>query len=629
MPLDPTYMGTIQDVQGPTISVRLDHETPSGLTFIKGFPFRIGQMGSFVRIPMGYLDLYGIISKVGASAVPPRLVEIDPDGVERQGYRWLTVELVGEALRAGEFQRGISNFPTIGDPVHLVTQEGLVKVYGRPSEPPFIRIGHLANAESIPALVDVDRLVTRHCALVGSTGSGKSTTVAGLLNALSDSDGYPSARVLLFDLHGEYAAAFGNHARVLSINPDATQGELPLRIPYWAMSFDELLPLILGEINDKDRAQIVTRITEMKRASLEKVARNGVTQASLTVDSPVPFSIHQFWFDLYCEVNATHTVSSGGNQSRSTWALETDPGGRPLEAGDPLKVLPPRFRGIKSLKNDQDKVYLSGSNLQLGRPLELLASRLRDSRFNFLFRPDPWLPDVDGTPREDLDTFLAGCLGGKTAIRILDLSGVPPMVVNDIIGVLLRILYDALFWARNLSEGSRERPLFVVLEEAHLYLGSDHATRRAVASVQRMVKEGRKYGVGTMIVSQRPSEIDPTILSQCGTLLAMRLTNAEDRSRVVSVAADNLTGLLSMLPILRTGESIVVGEAVQLPTRAFIDAPPSDRRPSSEDPLVYSPDIPGGWNTRSGGPENYMDVVQVWRQQSPRSPRLVHEKERM
>ena len=185
--------------------------------------------------------------------------------------------------------------------------------------------------------------------------------------------------------------------------------------------------------------------------------------------------------------------------------------------------------------------------------------------------------------------------------------------------MLLRVIYDALFWGRNLAEGGRERPLLLVLEEAHAYLGQGDDGPAAKA-VRRIAKEGRKYGIGAMIVSQRPAEIDSTILSQCGTIFAMRLANSADRSHVTSAASDNLEGLFSMLPILRTGEAIIVGEAVHLPVRALINPPAANRRPDSADPVIFQTAGPGGWN-RTKEPQNYKDVVSVWRRQNPRSPR--------
>ena len=158
--------------------------------------------------------------------------------------------------------------------------------------------------------------------------------------------------------------------------------------------------------------------------------------------------------------------------------------------------------------------------------------------------------------------------------------------------------------------------MLFVLEEAHAYLNSENQGS-ASSAARRIVKEGRKYGLGAMIVSQRPSEIDPTILSQCGTIFAMRLANATDRSHVTGTVSDNLEGLFNMLPALRTGEAIIVGEAVHLPLRALIDAPTKNRRPDSHDPKVYDPDSEGGWN-RPKQPENYARVLHKWRSESPR-----------
>ena len=225
-----------------------------------------------------------------------------------------------------------------------------------------------------------------------------------------------------------------------------------------------------------------------------------------------------------------------------------------------------------------------------------------------------------GTER-DLDTLMEDWLGGPQPISILDLSGIPVSILTNLIGVLLRIVYDALFWARKLVEGGRLRPLLIVLEEAHVYVGQGD-TGPAASAVKRIAKEGRKYGIGAMIVSQRPSEIDSTFLSQCGTIFAMRLANATDRSHVKSAVTDNLEGLFSMLPILRTGEAIIVGEAVHLPVRTLVEPPPANRRPDSSDPLIYNEEGTGGWD-RPRAKSDYTDLVAVWRKQEPRSSRMV------
>jgi len=608
MPSDPTFLGTVEDVRGASVSVVLSEETLSGLTFINGAGYRIGQVGSFVRIPLGLVNLFGVVSQVGAGAVPERLADSEPFG-----RRWMTVQLVGEGKRFGKFQRGLSQYPTVSDPVHLVMEQDLAKIYGRPDEPQAIAIGQIASSESIPALVDLDKLITRHSAIVGTTGAGKSTTVAGLLNTLTDPLRFPSARVIILDIHGEYSNALRDRATVFRVNPDPARFERQLNIPYWAMTSDELMPITFGVLGDTERGAVLEELTKKKREALVHLANPPISVDQVNADTPIPFSLHKLWFDLHCLVNATHTAQQAA-QVPGTMAFEESSPGVPLQPGDALAVIPPRFRSIQ-----QGQVWLSQYPLRISRPLEGLASRLRDTRLDFLFRPGPWLPDVRGKCNQDLDTLLADWLGGERPVTILDLSGVPSSIVNPLVGAVLRIIYEAMFWARYLSEGGRERPLLVVLEEAHVYLGKE-VEGPAGAAVRRIAKEGRKYGIGVMLVSQRPSEIDTTILSQCGTLIAMRLANSSDRQHIAGAVSEHLQGLLDMLPILRTGEAIIIGEAVHLPVRAMITPPAEDRRPDSSDPVVYQTSGPGGWN-RSQEAQNYGDVISVWRRQNPRSPR--------
>ena len=612
MPRNPTYLGTVQDVQGATVSIVLDENTASGLVFISGYGYRIGQIGSFIRIPIGFTDLFGIVSQVGAGAVPDSIAEDQP-----YGHRWLRVQLVGEGQRSGEFQRGISQYPTINDEAHLVTEQDLARIYGQSDSPSFVRVGHIASAESIPALIDINRLVTRHSAVLGTTGAGKSTTVASILASLSDPVQYPSARIIILDIHGEYHAALRDRAIVFRVNADIGLGEKQLFIPYWALRFEELLGVTPFQgIGDTDRAALVDKVKELKYSSLEKQERSGVTADTVTVDTPVPFSIHRLWYDLHRQVCSTHTAQSS-NQSRCTEAVEKDSDGKPLE-GDIMAIQPPKYRPIT--QGGPGRVYLSSSPLNIRKQILATESLLRDTRYNFLFRPGPWCPqpdhnNPDAQPDKDIDALLESWVGNDEPITILDLSGVPASILMDLVGVLLRLLFDALFWARHLPEGGRRRPLLVVLEEAHAYLGTGNKGSASIAA-KRIVKEGRKYGLGAMIVSQRPSEIDPSILSQCGTMFAMRLANTNDRSHVTGTASDNLDGLFTMLPTLRTGEAIIVGEAVHLPLRAFIDAPAENRQPDSQDPKIHDPNAQSGWNHEKTS-EDYSRVIEKWRSENP------------
>jgi uncharacterized protein len=616
-----TYLGSVQDVSGTNIRVAMVNDSLSGLTYVNGEGYRIGQIGSFVKIPIGYNYLFGIITQVGAGAVPENQMSNQP-----YGNRWITIQLVGEGNRTGEFQRGISQYPTISDEVHLVSEEDLKRIYGQPDKPYFVNVGHIAGAESIPALIDVNKLITRHSAVVGTTGSGKSTTVASILNALSDIQKYPSSRILVFDIHGEYGQALKDRANIYKINADKNEGsvEKELYLPFWALSFDELCEISFGKFNnEKDQNVVLERILQEKLKSLIKYPKIGIDKDTLSIDSPIPFSINHLWYELYTQTLGKFYPDKEG----SPLAYETNVDGTEIK-GNPITAVPPIFKKINTNKANGDRVqHPVETPLSNSQQLHSLGSKLRIPRFDFIFKPGDWTPDEDGKTKQDLDSLLKGWIGSDKPITILDLSGVPITILNTIIGVLLRIVYDGLFWARNLSQGGKERPLLLLMEEAHNYLNSDGS---ALSIVQRIVKEGRKYGIGTMIVSQRPSEINSTILSQCGTFFALRLTNSTDRSHITSAVSDNLEGLTGMLPILKTGEAIILGEAVKLPMRTIIKAPSKDRRPDSQDPVVFD-EIdtdeslrPGGWGNKMEPEPNYEEFVEAWRAQNPKVKRVIN-----
>ncbi len=625
-----TLIGTVQDVNGTSVSVKLSRNQSTGLNFVDGQGYRIGQVGSFVRIPIGYVDLFGIVSQVGARSVPENLKDAEPEG-----YRWLTIQLIGEGYKKGKFQRGISQYPTVEDEVHLVSEIDLAKIYGEAGhQNHMVRIGHIAGSESIDALVDINKLVTRHSAIVGTTGSGKSTTVASLLNSLSDINKFPSARIIVFDIHGEYGKALKNRANIYKINPEYNNlNEKSLRIPFWALNADELLQVTFGNFGDNSKSKniVLEKILDHKIQALKKYPKSDLPLETLSVDSPVPFSLNQLWYELYCLEFGTYYSDNGKTPIEANWAYEKD--GTNDIKGDPSKGIPPKFKKVKNVQGDPEKINYLPNLLNIKAQLENLGAKLRIPRFDFLLNPGEWTPELDGKVDKDLDDFVKDWIGTEKPITILDLSGIPSSVLNDIIGVCLRIIYDGLFWSRNLPEGGKERPLLVVMEEAHSYL-NDNFEGLASSIVQRIVKEGRKYGIGSMIVSQRPSEINSTILSQCGTFFSLRLSNNTDRSHIKGAITENLDGLTDMLPILRTGEAIILGEAVKLPMRTLIEAPPKGSRPDSQDPVVCSelpPDISfnltGGWDAPKQTNEKYDRFVETWRKQNPKVAKSLKEEE--
>ena len=587
---DPTFLGTVSAVSGATVSVQLSQSVASGLSIIEGRTYRIGQVGSFVRIPQGYQDLFGVVSEAGAR-----------DGLEVQDAdrpstgRWMQVQLVGEAL-AGVFERGISQYPNIGDSVHLATEGNLARIYASDGFGQVV-IGTLSSAESILARIGLNELVTRHSAILGSTGSGKSTTVASLLRSITDvSPGieYPSARVLMLDVHGEYSGALSDVAEVFSVDPEDNESEL--LIPYWALNTNDLIEFLTGGVEGPRETAFTDKIFELKVQVAESVDFPGVERSSITVDTPLPFSLKQLWYDL---IDFEVTTYEGENRDEPAR----------LTAGDPEQLVAPTYRphGLGS-----KGPFINTQAIGIRRQLNLLRSRMLDRRYDFLLHPGPWEPNLGGEVERDVDDLLTGWIGGPKAITILDLSSVPSTVLERLVGSILNIVYEALFWSREKSEGGIDRPLLVVMEEAHRYL-SPKGAGIAGETVNKIAKEGRKYGVGAMVISQRPSEVDETVLSQCGTFFALRLSNPVDRQRVQGTLPDGLMSLLDVLPVLRTGEAIVMGEAAKLPMRCRITLPPEEKRPRSVDPLVAE-----RWalRRRSGG---YDRIVASWRAQNPRA----------
>ncbi|WP_162627541.1 ATP-binding protein [Erythrobacter sp. KY5] len=584
----PTFLGRVGSVAGSTVSVRQAESVASGIAIIEGRSYRVAQVGSFVRIPQGYHDLYGVISEVGAQATPETLVD-----ARQRGESWMTVQLVGEIVETS-FERGISQYPGINDEVHLVTEDDLGRIYGVGDEGQ-ITIGRLAGAESIPVRIDLDRLVTRHSAVLGSTGSGKSTTIASLLRSICHSGGgkrCSSARILLLDIHGEYGDALKSVAQVFRVNP--SDDEQALHVPYWALDTLTLLDFLMGPMSETALTGVLDKIQAAKLAVADGVA--GVDVNALTINTPLPFSLRQLWADL-----VDPEYKTWADKERTNPALE--------EAGDAQTLKLPKYSppGPGSALPDINQTNVLG----IKRHLTQMRSRLLDRQYDFMLHPGEWEPDLAGKSPMDLPELLEAWFGHDKPITVLDLSGVPSQVLVRLIGGILNITYEAMFWGRNLPEGGRNRPELVVMEEAHRYLGRD-ADNPARDMVQRIVKEGRKFGVGAMIVSQRPSEIDETILSQCGTQFALRLSNNADQGKVKAALPDSLSGLVDTLPVLRTGEAIIMGEAARLPIRCRINLPPEGERPSSADPVVSA-----AW-AKAKAKEDYERLAAAWRSQDPK-----------
>jgi len=581
-----TEIGTVVSVSGSSVTVQLSNSVKSNSPIIDGIVYRIGQIGSFIKIPLGYTSLYGIVTKIGAAAIPDNLSDaIKGNYNVLANQQWMTMTLIGEQV-GSKFERGVSQSPTNGDTVHIVTIQDLEYVYGGYNETSSINIGNISVSESLNAYLNLDKLISRHFAILGSTGSGKSNAVGVTLNSIIDKK-FGRARILLLDPHGEYNSVFGKNSTVFKVNSSIDAERL--FIPYWALTFAEFTSLFDGTLNDQNREYFRTKIVEMKIKGAEKNGIN-IDPLMITADSPIPFCVKSLWFELddferqtFCKDRVTKTTLTVEGSSEDLIPNEYPP----ANAGGGEPFLNPQKKNIANF-------------------LDSIHSKLKDTRYDFLFKPGKYTPDLDGKVKKDLSELLNSWLGNEKPITILDISDVPSDIMMSVAGTLLNIVYEALFWGQELLVGGRKQPLLIVLEEAHNYLrsGEDSISSR---TVQRIAKEGRKYGVGLLLVTQRPSELDETVLSQCGTIIALRMNNTRDRSYVAAAIQDELRAIVDLLPSLRTGEAIISGEGVSIPSRVqFYKLPYA---PKSSDPSVSET-----WKQPySNDMDDYKRLVSHWR----------------
>lgn len=582
-------IGKVVSVSGNSITVQLSDSVKSDMPIINGVVYRIGQIGSFLKIPLGYCNVIGIVTQIGAAATPENVLEkqlsFGYDSVSNS--QWLTINLIGEQT-GKQFNRGVSQSPTTGDSVCLVTIEDLSNIYNDYDASSSINVGNISSSESLNAYMNLDKVVSRHIAVLGSTGSGKSNAVGVILNAIIEKQ-FKNARILVLDPHGEYNTVFKRSSSVYKIGGDYTTSK-QLYVPYWALPFNELISLFDAPITDANREYIREKIVHAKVKGAEV---NGIKIDSVLIsaDSPIPFSIKKLWFDL-------------DDFERQTFNKRGDPDSKTelVEKGDPDRLKsniyqPASTTNSPPFTNNQAKGLLSF--------LESIRLKLTDTRYNFLFSPGEYTPDKEGKIQKDIGELLSDWFDSQKAISIFDLSNVPAELMLSITGTLLNIVYDALFWGQNLSNGGKRSPLLIVLEEAHNYL---HNGKASIASrtVQRIAREGRKYGIGLMLVTQRPSELDETVLSQCGTIVALRMNNNKDRAYVSGAIQDELRSLIDLLPSMRTGEAIISGEGVKIPSRVQFFRLNGAYKGS--DPAVSEL-----WRNAPENENSYAELVKLWR----------------
>ena len=460
-----------------------------------------------------------------------------------------SVDLLGEiaAGPSGRFQRGVTSYPTIGDLVDVLTNQQLRTVYA-PSKAEQINIGTLQQDPSVIAYVDVEDMLSKHFAVLGSTGVGKSSGVSLLLNEILRVR--PNLRVFLLDVHNEYGRCFGDKALVL--NPRN------LKLPFWLFNFEEFVDVIFGgrpgvpeELEGLIELSPVAKATYTQYQSTDRVGLKRVDAKAVgyTADTPVPYRL----VDL-----------------------------------------------ISLIDERMGKLENRSSRIVYHKLITRIETVKNDPRYAFMFEN----ANVGGDTMAEVISLLFRMPANGRPMTVMQLAGFPAEVVDSVVSVLCRMAFDFGLW----SDGAS--PMLFVCEEAHRYASADRGvgfgpTRKAVS---RIAKEGRKYGVYLALVTQRPAELDATIISQCNTLFAMRLANERDQMLLRSAVSDAAANLLSFVPSLGTREVLAFGEGVALPTRLRFKEVPAHQLPRSEAAIATTPSALSGHDITFVG-----SVLERWR----------------
>jgi hypothetical protein len=447
--------------------------------------------------------------------------------------------VLGDAGAVDRFVRGAHTFPKIGADCHLVEGELLARfmaILGENVAPDErLVLGQFVADREALAIADGNKLFQRHLAILGSTGAGKSWTVALLLERAAR---LAHANVIVLDMHGEYGPLTrpGPNgpplARGLRIaGPGDKPDDSTIFVPYWLLDRDEMLSLVLDE-SDPDAGSQAMRFTDhvfkIKRGTLFEIGREDIAR-TFTVDSPIPYRLETLLSWL---------------QTDNTEKIVRQPSGN-VEPGP----------------------YYDRLTRFIGR----LEARISDGRYAFMFQPPAECLEYDWL--EQLVTTLLDASGGEPGIKIIDFSEVPAEALPVVVGVIARLLYDVQFW----MDPQQRTPIAFVCDEAHLYLPVRETTepvhKVALRAFEEIAKEGRKYGVSLVVVSQRPADISRTVVAQCNNFVVMRLTNDRDQQVIEQLVPESLARITDVLPLLEVGEAVVLGDALLLPTPVRFDVP--------------------------------------------------------
>lgn len=477
--------------------------------------------------------IIGLVTKILRKASP---IDGEDNGVTSILENTIRVNLVGtlkekEGTKRHVFKRTLNTVPSLDADCFLLKGEDLsafMKAISSYSANP-LTIGKYTMSEDSVANLDGNKFFQRHAVIVGGTGSGKSWTVANILEKAAK---LKSVNVVIFDIHGEYSPLKNlDNAKLLKIAGPGEKADTDSAVflPYWLLSYEEIAAMLLDRSDTNAPNQSRALFDLIKTEKLKTVQQEGdsETEANMTVESPIPYKIQ----DVLAELKRLDEEMVPGARAGS-------------EKQGPL-------------------------NGKLTRFVQRLESKIDDKRLNFLFNDNSALLEYNWLPK--LIEKLLG-FGNNNGVKIIDLSEVPSDILPLITGLLGRLIFTVQQW----TETVERHPIAIFCDEAHLYLpvtADDNMDERGLKNFERIAKEGRKYGVSLVVISQRPADVSKTILSQCGNFIAMRLTNPEDQNVIRRLFPDNLGDFAEMLPILDVGEGLVVGDASLLPSRVILDKP--------------------------------------------------------
>ena len=575
-PISNLEIGAIIEVDGTHIVAELDRKITELTRVYGGIIYPIGQFGSIIKIHFGARLIFGYVGRLRMKSEYEREKGLAPESGGTA--RIIEADLFGEGEWAFgnaewklNFERGVTTFPLPQQKVYLTPRSELGFIYGEGTGPAIL-LGEHVGSGGTPCYAEMNDLLGKHTAILGSTGAGKSGTVAAVLHSILDRGNnvdHPKwhPQIVVLDPHNEYGAAFPNHVRLCT-------DEESLVLPYWLLNLEETVSLVIGRTEEAATSQTNIIMNALWKARQEGARTLGIDENRITVDSPVPYFIGDpFGLDELGEKNG---------------ARDNDRG---------------LVGAINSLRPEgRDKKKHEGYT----KVIRKIESLCRDSRKAFMMKE--WNGSADHLP-----DIVKQFIGDSDPIRIVDLSGVPNEVAGAASSAIARTLFSVKLWQTR--EEREKNPVLLVCEEAHRYVPNRGEAQYEAAqdAIRRLAKEGRKYGIGLILVSQRPSEVEATVLSQCNSWIVLRITNESDRSHVQGVLPDSLAGLTKVLSGLRRREAIFVGQAAVLPSRILIRDLLKYGKPL---PRSQDIDFDKGWQSDPITDQHLSDVGKRWRLQS-------------